>query len=154
MKGLVSHSHGVGQNVFHLVCARRACPKAKPKYAMDPFKFALVRKHCEQFLREIALLHGMVIFELQVEADHIHLFVGLPPTMSVSRALQLLKGGSAYRLFRQHPWLRRHFRKGHFWSPGKFFRTVGNVTADVIAAYISDSHHGWNFPNQTTLTHF
>jgi putative transposase len=121
---------------------------------MDPFKFALVRKHCEQFLREIALLHGMVIFELQVEADHIHLFVGLPPTMSVSRALQLLKGGSAYRLFRQHPWLRRHFRKGHFWSPGKFFRTVGNVTADVIAAYISDSHHGWNFPNQTTLTHF
>ena len=143
IKGLSCFSHGVGQNAFHLVW--------KPKYAMDPFKFEIVRKHCEQFLREIAELHNITIFELHVEIDHIHLFVDLPPVMSVSRALQLLKGGSAYKLFRQHPWLRRHFRKGHFWSPGKFFRSVGNVTADVIQAYINDSHHGWNFPKQTTL---
>ena len=146
MKGLVSHSHGVGQNAFHLVW--------KPKYAKDPFKFAVVRGHCERFLREIAQENRMEVFELQVETDHVHMFVNLQPTMSVSKALQLLKGGSAFRLFRQHPWLRNHFRKGHFWSPGKFFRTVGNVTADVIAAYISDTHHGWYTPNQTTLTHF
>jgi putative transposase len=121
---------------------------------MDPFKFAVVRKHCEGFLRDIAQDNGMEVFELQVEADHVHMFVNLQPAMSVSKALQLLKGGSAFRLFRQHPWLRRHFRKGHFWSPGKFFRTVGNVTADVIAAYIADTHHGWFAASQTTLTHF
>ena len=144
MKGLIHHSHGVGQNAFHLVW--------KPKYARDPFKFAVVRKHCEQFLQEIAEAHDMEVFELKVEADHIHLFVGLPPTLSVSRALQLLKGGSSYRLFRQHPWLRRHFRKGHFWSPGKFFRSVGNVTSETIEAYINDSHHGWRFPKQAKLT--
>ena len=143
MKGLEHHRHGVGQNAFHLVW--------KPKYAKDPFKFKIVRDHCERFLREIAERHKIWIFELQVEADHVHMFVGLPSTMSVAKALQLLKGGSSYKLFRQHPWLRRHFRKGHFWSPGKFFRSVGNVTAEVIEAYINDSHHHWNFPKQTTL---
>ena len=144
MKGLTHYQHSVGQNAFHLVW--------KPKYAKDPFKFSVVREHCEQFLREIAETHKIEVFELQVQPDHVHMFAGLPPTMSVSKALQLLKGGSAYKLFRQHPWLRRHFRKGHFWSPGKFFRSVGNVTADVIQAYINDSHHGWNFPKQTTLS--
>ena len=146
MKGLSNYRHGVGQNAYHLVW--------KPKYAKDPFKFVIVRKHCEQFLLEIAKRYNFEIYELQVEPDHVHLFVGLPPTVSVSKALQLLKGTSSYKLFRQHPWLRKHFRKGHFWSPGKFFRSVGNVTTEVIQAYINDSHHGWNFPKQLGLSHF
>ena len=146
MKGLNHHRHGVGQNAYHLVW--------KPKYAKDPFKFEIVRNHCDQFLREIAHDKGMEIFELQVEPDHVHMFVGIPPTMTICKALQLLKGSSSYKLFRQHPWLRKHFRKGHFWSPGKFFRSVGNVTSDVIQAYINDSHHGWHFPKQKCLSHF
>ena len=146
MKGLNHFSHSVGQNCFHFVW--------KPKYSRDPFKFETVRRHCEQFLREIAKQWNMEIFELQVESDHVHMFVEIQPNMSVCKALQLLKGSSSYKLFRRHPWLRRHFRKGHFWSPGKFFRSVGNVTSDVIKAYINDSHHGWHFPKQTSLFHF
>ena len=146
MKGLNHHRHGVGQNAYHLVW--------KPKYAKDPFKFETVRNHCDQFLREIASDKGIEIYELQVEPDHVHMFVGIPPTMTICKALQLLKGSSSYKLFRQHPWLRKHFRKGHFWSPGKFFRSVGNVTSEVIQAYINDSHHGWHFPKQSSLSHF
>jgi len=137
MKGLNNFRHGVGQNAYHLVW--------RPKYAKDPFKFALVRQACERFLHEIARRYGFEIYELQVMPDHVHLFVEIPPTMSVSKALQLFKGISSYKLFRQHPWLRKHFRRGHFWSPGKFFRSVGNVTADVIKHYISQSQGSWNF---------
>lgn len=135
IKGLVKHSHSIGQNAFHFVW--------KLKYAKDPFKFPILRKDCEQFLRKIAEENNMEIFKIRVNADHIHIFVGLPPNMSVSKALQLLKGGSAYRLFRQHPWLRKHFRKGHLWSPGKFFRSVGNVTAKTIEHYIAQSQGEW-----------
>ena len=49
MKGLTHYQHSVGQNAFHLVW--------KPKYARDPFKFKVVREHCEQFLHEIAEIH-------------------------------------------------------------------------------------------------
>ena len=138
--------HAVGQNAFHLVW--------KPKYAKDPFKFEVVRQHCEQFLNEIAEEHNCEIYELKVMPDHIHLFVELPPTLSVSKALQLFKGKSSYKLFRQHPWLRRHFRKGHFWSPGKFFRSVGNVTSEVIEHYIAQSQGSWKFTQQKKLRSF
>jgi len=86
--------------------------------------------------------------------DHVHLFVEVPSTISVSKALQLFKGISSYKLFRQHPWLRNHFRKGHFWSPGKFFRSVGNVTAETIQHYISQSQGNWNFYQQKKLGSF
>ena len=72
--------------------------------------------------------------------DHVHCFVEVPPTMSVSKALNLLKGYSSYKLFQKHRWLRAYFRKGHLWSPGKFFRSVGNVTAEAIKNYIAQSN--------------
>jgi len=134
MKGLNNFRHGVGQNAYHLVW--------RPKYAKDPFKFALVRQACERFLHEIARRYGFEIYELQVMPDHVHCFVEIPPSMSVSKALNLIKGYSSFKLFRKHPWLRRYFRKGHLWSPGKFFRSVGNVTAEAIKNYIAQSNRG------------
>ena len=127
--------HAAGQNAFHFVW--------KPKYAKDPFKFVKLRDFCEEVLREVAVKYKFEIYELSVQPDHIHLFVEIPYTMSVSKALQLFKGYSAYRIFKQHPWLRNHFMKGHFWSPGKFFRSVGNVTSETIQHYISSSQGAW-----------
>ncbi|MCK4444260.1 MAG: transposase [Thermoplasmata archaeon] len=53
--------------------------------------------------------------------------------------VHILKGKTAYELFRVFPELRVMFRKGHLWSRGKFFRSVGSVTADVIEHYILES---------------
>ena len=142
--GLTNFAHAVGQNAFHLVW--------KPKWAWDPFKFPWVQKDCDKILREAAQKNDMHIYELQVMPDHIHLFVEIPPTLCVSKALQLLKGYSAYALFRKHPWLRRYFRTGHLWSPGKFFRSVGNVTAETIKHYIVQSNRGWL--GQQSLTRY
>ena len=128
--------HAAGQNAFHFVW--------KPKYAKDPFKFLKLKVLCEEVLKEVAGKHGFEIYELSVQPDHVHLFVEIPRTMSVSKALQLFKGYSAYRIMKQHPWLRRHFSKGHFWSPGKFFRSVGNVTSETIEHYISQSQDSWS----------
>ena len=128
--------HAIGQNAFHFVW--------KPKYCWDPFKFDKVRESCEEFLNEVAIKHKFKIYELSVQPDHIHLFVEVPHIMSVAKALQLFKGYSAYKLFKTYPWLRRYFRRGHFWSPGKFFRSVGNVTSETIQHYISSSQGSWH----------
>jgi len=129
--------HAVGQNAQHFVW--------KPKYAWDPFKFFGVRVDCERFIHEVAIRHGCEIYELHVAVDHIHLFVELPPTMSVSKALQLFKGYSAFKLLQKHPWLRNYFRKGHFWSKGRFFRSVGNTTTEAVQHYIASSQGVWSF---------
>ena len=123
--------HAFGQNAFHFVW--------KIKYAMDPFKFYGAKVDCERFLYAAAWRYGCRIYELHVAVDHIHLFVELPPTMSVSKALQLFKGYSSRMLMKKHPWLRKYFRKGHFWSPGKFFRSVGNTTTEAVQYYIKSS---------------
>ena len=141
---ITNFSHGVGQNSFHLVW--------KPKYAWDCFKFPWVKADCDKILREAADRYGMTIYELEVMPDHIHLFVEVPPTISVSKALNLLKGFSAYKLFRKHAWLRSYFRKGHLWSPGKFFRSVGNVSAEAIQNYITQSNRTGVF--QESLTRY
>ena len=136
MKGLNKFNHGVGQNAYHLVW--------KPKYSWDCFKFPWVKNDCEAIINEAILRYKLKLYELEVMSDHVQVFVEIPPTMRVSKALNLLKGYSSFKLFRKHPWLRNYFRKGHLWSPGKFFRSVGNVTAEAIKNYIAQSNRKSN----------
>ena len=42
-------------------------------------------------------------------------------------------------MFKLHPELKKRYWGGNLWSSGKFFRSVGNVTADTIKHYIKES---------------
>ena len=146
MKGLKHYRHGVGQNAYHLVW--------KPKYAKPMFHNTRLKEACEASLNQSVVEYDFEIYEVQVMPDHVHLFIECPPTIAVSKALQLFKGRSAHELFVQFPWLRYHFRKGHFWSPGKFWRSVGNVTVETIQHYIAESQQdGWAF-NEGTVSSY
>ena len=81
--------------------------------------------------------------------DHVHLFVGLPTQISISKAFQLIKGASARIILKKCTKWKAFFsydgqKKPHLWSTGKFYRSVGNVRADVIENYIANSNK-WNF---------
>jgi putative transposase len=96
------------------------------------------KKLCEDILHEIAERHNIGMIELSVMPDHIHTVVQLPPTMSVSQALHLLKGASSYELFRQQPLFRYRYARGSFWSPGKFYRSVGDADATTVLEYVKN----------------
>ena len=83
---LVSGNHSIGQNLYHL--------EWYPKYRYNMFRGKKNKKLCEDILHEVAERYHILMIELSVMPDHIHTFVQLPPTMSVSKALQLLKGAS------------------------------------------------------------
>ena len=102
------------------------------------FKRERNKKLCEDVLHEVAKRHHIEIVELSVMPDHIHTVVGIPPTMSVSKALQLLKGASARELFKRRTYFRRRYPKGHFWSSGKFYRSVGDADAETVLQYVRD----------------
>ena len=142
---LKSTQHGYGQNTYHLVFV----PKGRQKL----FKIPSVKESCEQTFYEVAEKYNFTIHALEIQPDHVHLFVGFPPTFAISKVVQLFKGISAYKILHRHPKLRySYFRCNHFWSAGKFYRSVGNVTADTIQHYIQQSQHGWNFEHQTKLS--
>jgi REP element-mobilizing transposase RayT len=50
----------------------------------------------------------------------------------------LLKGRSAYLIFRKHPNFRKRYPKGHFWSPGKFCRSMSGVDSYTVDNYIEN----------------
>ena len=76
---LVSGSHSIGQNLYHLEWC--------PKYRYNMFRREDNKKLCEEILNEVADRHKIKINELSVMPDHIHIVVEIPSTMSVSKAL-------------------------------------------------------------------
>ena len=141
---LNSSKHGYGQSAYHFVFV----PKCRYKY----FSYPGVKKLCEQSFYEIASKCNFKIFALEIQPDHVHLFVDFPPNYSASKVVQLFKGISAYKILHTFPHIRRTLlRRNHFWSAGKFYRSVGNVTAETIQHYIKQSQHGWTFEHQIKL---
>ena len=136
MNEITHRSHSVGQNAFHFVW--------KQKYSNHFLKYHATNKVCRGAIKLVAYQYKMKIYELQVMSDHIHLFIELPPTISVSKALQLLKGISSRILRRRFRFLTKI---PMIWSKGKFFRSVGNVKFETIQRYIAESQGDWSFNN-------
>ena len=128
---LCSFSHGYGQITYHIVLV--------PKYRYRIFYNRQVKKDCELILKNICMEQGYKIHAMEIVADHVHLFLEFHPSTSLSKVVQYLKGGSSHRLFKLHPELKKRYWGGNLWSSGKFFRSVGNVTADTIKHYIKES---------------
>ena len=108
-----------------------------------------MRKIAEESILKVAEKWQIKINELKVMPDHVHCFAEVPVTMSVSFALQILKGGSARLILkicsRWRKILGDGHKKPHLWSPGKFYRSVGAVNAETIEKYIQHSQKEWNF---------
>src|SRR5262249_32080622 len=56
-----------------------------------------VRLRCRELLRETARAHEMVVHAGSINRDHVHMFLSIPPRLSVSRAVQYLKGRSSHK---------------------------------------------------------
>lgn len=125
---LISSSHAKAQCVYHLEWC--------PKYRYCMFRQEKYKNLCETLIQEVAKRHGIEVLELFVMPDHVHLVARLPITMSPSSAFMLLKGGSSYLLNKAQPKFRLRYPQGHFWSPGKFARTVGDVDLETTRLYV------------------
>ena len=102
---------------------------------------------CEASLDRAAQRHGITLLERAVMSDHVHVVADLPPEMSPARAAMLLKGASAYDLFRTEPKFRLRYRRGHFWGRGYFHRSAGDADLQTISRYVRED----NDPRQQKL---
>lgn len=78
---------------------------------------------------------GCEILELNVQKDHVHLIIMIPPKVSVSAVMGTLKGRTAIRIFKKFPKLKnKPYWGNHFWASGYCVDTVG-LDADKIRKY-------------------
>ena len=81
-------------------------------------------------------MKSVEILELNVMEDHIHMVITIPPKVSVSELMGILKGKTAINLFKSFPTLKKKpYWGNHFWSRGYCVSTVG-LDEEKIRRYV------------------
>lgn len=95
-----------------------------------------IAERIDELLRVCAEMNDWRIEELNVQVDHIHMIVWLKPSVSVSRAAQLFKGGKSIVIRKEFPELEEFLWGESFWANGYFVETVGVVNEARDRGYI------------------
>ena len=103
----------------------------------------LTREHerleCARLLRRIGYDYGMQVYAVEVDEDHVHMYVQIPPQRSVGAAVRIFKSVSSRKMFTRFPYLKRKMWSGYFWSAGYVVKTLGEaVTAKVLKKYLEE----------------
>ena len=91
-----------------------------------------------ELLREICKANEVEILKGHISKDHVHIFVSVPPHISISKLVQYLKGKSSRKLLGHFHELQKQFWGRHFWARGYFAASSGNVTDEVVIKYIEE----------------
>lgn len=120
-------SHTIWYCQYHIVWV--------PKYRFRILT-GRVAEEVARCIRAFAEHQKAEIVELNVQLDHVHLLVMVPPKVAVSAFVGMVKGRTAIRVFNQFRELkRRPYWGNHFWARGYCVDTVG-LDAEKIRAYV------------------
>jgi putative transposase len=120
-------SHTLYQCKYHIVF----CPKYRYRVLTGDVGAYVT----QEVYRLCAQKNGVEVLEANVQADHVHLVVSIPPKYSVSQMLGFLKGKLALRVLSHFPPLRKRYWGNHLWSRGYCVSTVG-LDEDKIRKYV------------------
>jgi putative transposase len=75
------------------------------------------------------------VLELNVQLDHVHLILSIPPKYAVSSVMGFLKGKLSLRLFHRYERLGHQYWGRHLWSRGYCVSTIG-LDEEKIRKYV------------------
>ncbi len=106
-----------------------------PKYRFKVLS-GEVKEEVERCTRAFSEQQGGEIVELNIQVDHVHLLVMIPPKVSVSGFVGKVKGRTAIRVLNRFRKLKeRPYWGNHFWARGYCVDTVG-LDSDMIKKYV------------------
>lgn len=104
-----------------------------PKYRrriLNPGVRGYLKKLFAKLLEEMP---GVEVVEQNIQIDHIHAVIIIPPKYAVSEVIARLKQGTASLLRKKFSWLSKvYWKESVIWSPGYFVSTVGIDEARII----------------------
>ena len=75
------------------------------------------------------------VTELNLQENHIHLKVPMPPKVSILKLTCILKGNLAIKLFMKYSKLKeKPYRENHFWARG-YFVSIKGLDEEMIGKY-------------------
>lgn len=103
-----------------------------------PIMLGLVAERCRELVRQVCKENEVEIVKGHISKDHVHLFVSCPPSISVSKLVQLIKGRSSRKLLMEDKNLQKQYWGQHLWGRGYFVSSSGNITDEMIKEYIEN----------------
>jgi putative transposase len=90
-------------------------------------------------LAEITSHYPLICFKtINHDKDHLHLLVSIPPTITVGKAIGIIKQNTAKNLKQKFPFLKEvYWGTEAIWSEGYFVTTVG-INQKMIEEYIEN----------------
>ena len=129
MENYRKSSHTVYDIKYHLVWIT--------KYR-KPVLVGEVSKRIRDLIREICKSKDVEIIKGHISKDHVHIFVSVPPHISVSKLVQSIKGKTSRKIMMENKKVSKAFWGRHMWARGYFVASSGNVTDEVIIRYIEE----------------
>jgi putative transposase len=110
-------SHSIYYCVYHIVWT--------PKYGFRIMRDILADL-VEEKIKTICAWKEVEVLELNVRADHVHIVCSIPPKLSVSDFMGILKGKTGISMFKNFQSLKKQpYWGNHFWDRGYFVSTIG-----------------------------
>jgi len=120
--------HCVYYTCYHLVIAT----KYRRKILKDGFG---------EYLKSMIIGIGkqtpeIEVIEVNTDSDHVHILLSIPPKMSISDVVKMVKAKTGLRMRNKFPFLDKvYWAKSGIWSRGYFVSTVG-ISEATIRKYI------------------
>ena len=127
-----SISHTKWNCTYHIVFV--------PKYRRKTY-YGQVRKDLVVIIRKLCEMKGVELINGAVCVDHVHLYVAIPPKLSISDVVAYIKGKSALMVYNRHPEVKAGWGERHLWARGYYVETVGKVDEETIKRYISEQEN-------------
>ena len=101
-----------------------------------------VAERVRELIRQICKANEIDILKGHISKDHVHVFLSVPPHISVSKLVQYLKGKTSIKLLQEYKHLHKEFWGRHLWARGYFAASSGNITDEIIMEYINNQDVG------------
>lgn len=109
---------------YHLIW----CPKRRRKVLVGEVKDRL-----KSIIYEVAQEKGIEILALDIQPDHLHLFISAYPAVAIHKLIKAFKGRSSHYLRSEFTHL---LKLPSLWTHSYFVSTAGNVSNKTIQKYI------------------
>jgi len=95
-----------------------------------------VAERAKELMLATAAEKGIRLLDCETMVDHVHLLLDVEDRISLSKAMNLLKGVSARRLNQEFPDLRLDVAVGQVWQHRYAAKIVPEAAARTVAGYI------------------
>jgi len=127
----MSRFQKLSQTIWH--CQYHIVWVPKYRYRILEGKIATEVSNC---IRAFSEQKASKLVELNIQCDHVHVLVLVPPKVSISDYVGVVKGRTAIRILNKYKNLKnKPYWGNHFWARGYCVDTVG-LDAEMIRKYV------------------